>query len=157
APAAATRAPQLHPPCAALSVRRDAPLGVVRGLILGRRGEHAHTLDIKKGGLAAVVQIARLHAILSGSHELSTRSRVAAAAGESLSRSAAADLTDAFDFLSSISLHHQVKQDAAGEAPDYRVDPGELKKMEREHLRDAFQIIKKAQSGLSVRFPVRSV
>lgn len=29
--------------------------------------------------------------------------------------------------------------------------------MEREHLRDAFQIIKKAQSGLSVRFPVRSV
>ena len=157
ATAAANQAPRLHAHLAALAVRREPPLGVFRGLILGRRGEHAHTLDIKKGGLAAVVQIARLHAILSGSHELSTRSRLAAAAGESLSRSAAADLTDAFDFLSSISLHHQVKQDAAGEVPDYRVDPGELKKMEREHLRDAFQIIKKAQSGLSVRFPVRSV
>ena len=157
ATAAAKQAPRLHAHLAALAVRREPPLGVFRGLILGRRGERAHTLDIKKGGLAAVVQIARLHAILSGSHELSTRSRLAAAAGESLSRSAAADLTDAFDFLSSVSLLHQAKQAAAGDAPDYRVDPGALKKMEREHLRDAFQIIKKAQSGLSVRFPVRSV
>lgn len=157
ATAAARQLPRLHAHLAALAVRREPPLGIFRGLLLGRRGEHAHTLDIKKGGLATVVQIARLHAILAGSQELSTRERLAAAAGETLSRSAAANLTDAFDFLASLSLQHQARQNAAGRQPDYRIDPAGLKKMEREHLRDAFQIIKKAQSGLAVRFPVRSV
>src|SRR5690606_38119922 len=38
------------------------PLGFLRGLVVARRGEYRNTLDLKAGGVAPVVQIARLYA-----------------------------------------------------------------------------------------------
>jgi CBS domain-containing protein len=61
----------------ALSMR--PPLGFFRGFVLERHGEHRDTLDIKRP-ISAVVQLARIHALRSGSAALSTRRRRAAPA-----------------------------------------------------------------------------
>ncbi|MEJ6014191.1 DUF294 nucleotidyltransferase-like domain-containing protein [Corynebacterium sp. H127] len=142
---------------AALAARREPPLGFFRGFVLDRSGEYANTLDVKKGGIAAVVQMARLYALASGVAEVGTVARLQASAGKAVSAQGASDLVDAYEFLFTMSLRWQADQVRAGERPSYHVDPKALSKMDREHLRDAFQIIKNMQTALATKFPVRSI
>jgi CBS domain-containing protein len=155
--AVAKDAPRLHAQLAAIAARREPPLGVFRGLAVDRGGDYAHTLHIKAGGTAAIVQIARLYSLVAGSTVVGTRARLAAAAEAGvLSGQGARDLTDAFDALTAVTLRHQAARLRRGETPDYHIDPDTLGRMDRENLRDAFGIVKSAQSGLAVAYPVRS-
>src|SRR5690606_37560177 len=113
--------------------------------------EHRDTLDIKRG-IAAVVQMARLHALRAGSTALSTRNRIAAAAAAGvIDEDAAADLADALELMSYRRLHHQVAQVRAGQRPDNRVAPADLTERQRRHLKDAFAIVRAAQQRLANR------
>lgn len=153
----AKNARRFHAHLAALAARREPPLGFFRGLVVERGGDYANTLDVKKGGIAGIVQMARLFALASGSEEVGTRQRLAAAAGDSVSERGASDLTDAFDFLNSIVLRHQATHIRAGQDPDYHIDPQSLGRLDRDHLRDAFRIIKSMQDALATKFPVRNI
>lgn len=153
----ANGAGRMHAHLAALASRREPPLGFFRGFVLDRSGEYANTLDVKKGGIAAVVQMARLYALAAGVSEVGTIARLQAAAGNGVSEQGASDLVDAYEFLFTMSLRWQADQIRAGEKASYHVDPAKLSKMEREHLRDAFQVIKSMQTALATKFPVRSI
>lgn len=153
----AAGAPRLHAHLAALASRREPPLGFFRGFVVEKNGEYADTLDVKKGGTAALVQMARLYAIKAGVTAVGTRERFELSAGHSLSPQGAENLLDAFDFLSALTHRYQAQQLRAGNAPDYHIDPAQLTTSNRENLRDAFQIIKKMQTALSSAHPVRSI
>lgn len=149
---------RLHAHLASLAARRDPPLGFFRGLVVERSGEYGPTLDVKKGGTAGIVQMARLYALATGSEAVGTRERLSAAAGHGqVSRRGAQDLLDAFDFLSAIAFQHQARLIKNGEKPNYHIDPKTLGKMDREHLRDAFSIIKNMQTALATKYPVRNI
>lgn len=145
--ASAQNSPRLHAHLAALAARREPPIGFFRGLVVDKAGEYRNTLDVKKGGTAAIVQMGRLYAIVAGSDALRTHRRL----------EGHQDLAAAYEFLGSIALRHQAEQARRGQEPDYHVDPRALSKMDREHLRDAFHIIKNTQAGLSLAYPVRSI
>ena len=148
---------RLHAQLAALAVRSEPPLGVFRGLVVDRKGEYAKTLHIKKGGTAALVQIARLYGVVAGTPLVGTRGRLKAAVdAEVLSRSGARDLSDSFEFLTSLTLRHQAIQLRRGKSPDYRIAPDSLGKLDRVNLKDAFGIVKSIQSSLAVNYPVRN-
>ena len=136
---------------AAEALRMRPPLGFFRGFVLEREGEHAETLDIKRG-IAAVVQLARVHALRAGSSALPTRARidVAESAGN-LDADLAADLRSAWELMSYRRLRHQVEQVRVGEQPDNRIVPIQLTERQRRHLRDAFGIVAGAQQQLSAR------
>ncbi|MCS4491865.1 MULTISPECIES: putative nucleotidyltransferase substrate binding domain-containing protein [unclassified Corynebacterium] len=154
----AHKARRLHAHLAALAARREPPLGFFRGFVLERDGEYRHTLDIKKGGIAAIVQMARLYAITAGVSEISTRDRLKVSHEHGVvSAQGAQDLIDSFDFLNSLTFKHQGKQIRGGLHPDYHIDPILLGKMDREHLRDAFGIIKSMQTALATTYPVRTI
>ncbi|MDO4760483.1 MAG: putative nucleotidyltransferase substrate binding domain-containing protein [Corynebacterium sp.] len=154
----AQHAGRMHAHLATLAARREPPLGFFRGFVVDRGGEYANTLDVKKGGTAAIVQMARLFALSSGVTAVSTRERLVQAGGKgAVSVKGAQDLIDAFDFLNVIALQQQAEQVRRGEAPTYHIDPNVLSKMDREHLRDAFQIIKNMQTALATKYPVRSI
>lgn len=142
---------------ASLAARREPPLTFFRGLVVERNGEHVNTLNIKKGGTAAIVQIARLYALAGGYTDTESDARLAEAAGDTLSKQGAAELGDAHTYLRSLTLRHQANQVRQGLDPDYQVDPRTLSRMEREHLRDAFRIIKGMQSALATKYPVRNI
>lgn len=113
---------------------------------------------MKKGGTAGIVQMARLYSLTGGHEALGTRARLSISAGRgAVSERGAEDLLDAFEFLRSITFRHQAEQLRNKEHPDYNIDPKQLSKMDREHLRDAFQIIKSMQNALATRYPVRSI
>lgn len=154
--AAASHRLQAH--LASLAARREPPLGFFRGLVVERSGAYTNTLNVKKGGTAGIVQMARLYSLSTGITTLGTRSRLqSSAGGTGVSYRGAHDLLDAFEFLRSITFRHQASQLRQNQSPDYQIDPAQLSKMDREHLRDAFQIIRSMQNGLATKYPVRSI
>lgn len=134
--------------------RREPPLGFFRGFVLEKSGNYHNTVDLKKGGISAVVQLARLYYIVAtrraieqghGEHDaiLSTRERLGYAAQMGIiSHRQAEDLRDAFDVFELITLTHQAAQFHAGGDIDCRVNPEELGHLERESLRDAFRLVR---------------
>lgn len=129
------------------------PLGFFRGLVLERHGEHRDTLDIKRP-ISAVVQLARVYALRSGSPALPTRRRLAAAeAAGTIDHDTAAELTDALELMSYLRLHHQAAQARSGRTPDNFLRPADLTQRQRRHLRDAFEIVRSAQQRLSGHLP----
>lgn len=148
---------RLHVHLAALATFREPPVGFFRGLVVERSGEYANTLDIKRGGTAAVVEMARLYAIADGVDATDTASRLRAAAGQSVSAQGAADLLDAYEYLSDLAMRHQVQQLRAGERPDYHIDPKRLPERDRAALRDAFGVIKSQQAALAQKYQTRAV
>lgn len=148
---------RLHVHLAALATFREPPVGFFRGLVVERSGEYANTLDIKRGGTAAVVQMARLYAIAAGVDATDTASRLRAAAAQSVSAQGAADLLDAYEYLSDLAMRHQVQQLRAGERPDYHIDPKRLPERDRAALRDAFGVIKSQQAALAQKYQTRAV
>lgn len=131
------------------------PLGFFRGLVVARRGEYRNTLDLKAGGIAPVVQIARLHALSAGLPEVSSLSRLdAAATAGVIARADAENLTEAFRFLRGLAYKHHARQIAEGQTLDNNVDPSTLGTKDRHRLRAAFRIIAAAQGALAIKYRV---
>lgn len=147
---------RLHTHLAALATFREPPVGFFRGFVLERDGEYANTLDIKRGGTAAVVQRARLYAIVAGVDEVDTPTRLRTSRG-AVSDKGAADLFDAYEYLSDLAMRHRAKQVRAGEEPNYRIDPKQLSSRDRAALRDAFGVIKSLQNARANKYPTRAV
>jgi CBS domain-containing protein len=132
----------------------EPPLGFFRGFVLAKEGEHADTLDIKRGGIGAVVELARVHALALGSPAVNTVARLQEAiAGGIMSEEKGADLTDAFEFISYVRLRHQAAQVREGRPVDNHVNPDQLSSFDKRHLREAFAIVRSAQSAMASRYP----
>lgn len=132
----------------------EPPLGFFRGFVVAKEGEHRDTLDIKRGGVGAVVELVRVHALALGSPAVNTHARIAAAvAGGIISEEKGADLADAFEFISYIRIRHQAAQVRAGHAVDNHVNPEQLSSFDKRALREAFGIVRSAASAMSSRYP----
>ncbi|SIN94670.1 CBS domain-containing protein [Sulfurivirga caldicuralii] len=140
-----------HMAANALSFR--PPLGFFRNLILERTGDHRKVLDLKKRGIAPVVEMARVYALSEGLPALNTWERLQQAqAVGALSRQGFEDLRDALDFIATTRLRHQLNQIDAGLEPDNLIDPRQLSHLERRHLRDSFAVISEMQDAMAQRF-----
>ena len=129
------------------------PLGFFRDFVLVHDGKHDNTLDLKHSGLVPIIDMARIYALAEGLTEIGTRDRLKAASGtKSLSRGGAANLLDAFEFISRLRLEHQAAQIQAGEEADNYMSPSQLSKLEREHLKDAFKVVQTMQATLELRY-----
>ncbi|MEO1201729.1 MAG: putative nucleotidyltransferase substrate binding domain-containing protein [Pseudomonadota bacterium] len=134
---------------AANSLKHQPPLGLFRGFALIRSGDHKDTVDLKHNGIVPIVDLARLYALEASIEEVGTRDRLMAAreAGV-LSESGAEDLIDSFDLIATMRLRHQADLVRAGKKPDNFMAPDQLSALERNHLKDAFGVIKTLQSAI---------
>lgn len=128
------------------ALQHKPPLGFFRDFVLIPNGEHKKKMDIKHYGIAPIVDLARIYALSEGIEAVNTVERLQLCSGtKSLSKSAAASLIDAYSFLCSLRLSHQAKQLKRGEQADHYISPKMLSRLEREHLKDAFKMIKNLQ------------
>jgi CBS domain-containing protein len=65
---------------------------------------------------------------------------------KSLTKASAENLIDAYAFLTSVRLEHQGKLLRNKLPVDIYIDPKQISKLEREHLKDAFNVIKSMQN-----------
>jgi CBS domain-containing protein len=126
------------------------PTGFLRDFVVEHSGERRGQLDIKHGGMIPIVDLARWAGMAAGVANCSTvgRLRAAEAAG-TLDSPDARTLVEAFGFIFSLRLDHQVEQLRRGEAPDDFIDPKTLNPLARSYLREAFRAVASVQSGLA--------
>lgn len=126
------------------------PIGFFGNISVARSGEHKGEIDLKHGGVVPIVDIARLYALEAAIPEVNTHRRLEAGRQASvLSEDGARDLLDAFEFISNTRLRHQAAQIKAGKKPNNHLSMAEISHFERNHLRDAFTVVKSLQSALS--------
>ena len=134
---------------AANALDASPPLGVFRRFVVERNGEQRDSLDIKKRGVLIATDSARLHALAHGIAAVNTDERLEALArGGHMAMSDSRNLVDALHVMQQLRVQHQAAQAAAGGTPDNFIRPGDLPKLAREQLRDAFTILDGAQSAL---------
>lgn len=128
------------------------PLGFFRHLVLITGGEHAKALDLKRGAIIPLTDIARLQALAAGLPEINTIERLRAAAdAKAISPELAANLEDAYEFIATLRARHQARQIKKGEPPDNYIKPAELSALERTHLKDVFAVIRSMQNTIAQR------
>ncbi len=125
------------------------PTGFRRNLIVEHDGEHLGTLDIKKGGLLPIVDLARSAALAGGVAAASTAARLdAVEAAGTIRPPDVTVLRDAFDLVTELRMQHQVQQLRRGQAPDNHMDPATLTPLVRTYRRDAFRAVARVQRGI---------
>ena len=132
----------------ALSFR--PPTGFLRDFVVEHSGERRGQLDIKHGGMIPIVDLARWAGMAAGIASASTLERLRAAEAAGTMESAEArTLMEAFGFIFSLRLDHQVEQLSRGQAPDDFIDPKTLNPLARSYLREAFRAVASVQANLA--------
>jgi CBS domain-containing protein len=130
-----------------------APLGF-RGMIAVKRGESAGTVDLKRGGVIPIVNLARFHAMAGGITVSGTIDRLTAARETGgLDDYTARSLTEAFNVICAVRLEHHRACITEGRALDNLIDPHRMAPIARGELREAFRAIARAQKRLGVFVP----
>jgi CBS domain-containing protein len=127
------------------------PLG-----FLGRIQAPGGRVDLKRGGIAPIVSLARLYGLLAGSRERSTPKRLKAAAQKGvLSQATAEGLAEAYAFLFGLRLKHQLQALKEGRPPGNEVALKDLTPGEERRLKEAFGLIAQVQASTAERFQIR--
>lgn len=132
------------------SLKHQPPLGLFGGLTYVRDGEHKNAVDLKHSGVVPITDLGRLYALQGRIEAANTRDRIIAARDMEgvLSKSGGDDLVDAYDLIVDLRLKHQASQIRAGDKPDNFMVPDALSALERNHLKDAFAVVKTLQSAV---------
>jgi len=111
-------------------------------------------IDLKRGGMLPIVNLARFHALKSEVTISPTLDRLVAVEElGALPAEEATALREAFRCVWRLRLAHHAARVAMGVEPDNLVDPSELPPLEREELREALRAIVRAQKRLDVYVP----
>jgi CBS domain-containing protein len=130
------------------ALRFRPPLGVF-GRVRADEGE----IDVKRGGLAAIVLIGRLAGLAARSPARSTLERLRdGAAARALGADTAEALADSFRFLTGVRLRQQLRTLAAGGEPGNAVSLASLSDLERRRLREALRAVADAQRAVATRY-----
>jgi CBS domain-containing protein len=139
-------------------VREAEGFGVPLNLFNRIRTDEEGSVDLKSGGIAPIVGLARTLSLSAGSRERSTleRLRVAARSG-TLSRDDAEALAETLRLLMRLRLREQLRSISVGKTPTNKVVWKELSALEQRHLREGLVALRQVQSGVGSRFGTKAM
>jgi CBS domain-containing protein len=112
-------------------------------------------VDLKKGGIVPIANLARFHALANGITISPTLDRLVAAEElGALNKETAQSLREAFAFIWQVRLDHHAHQIRAGLPPDNLIRPDQLPPLARKELREAFRAIAAGQQQLNRFVPL---
>jgi CBS domain-containing protein len=142
--------PQLLRLLARFALSFRPPTGFLRDFVVEHSGERRGQLDLKHGGMIPIVDLARWAGMAAGVASASTLERLRAAeAAGTMDSAEARTLMEAYGFIFSLRLDHQVEQLRRGEAPDDFIAPKALNPLARSYLREAFRAVASVQANLA--------
>jgi CBS domain-containing protein len=127
------------------ALRWGPPLGFFNRV----RSDHG-MVDLKKGGIGPIVNLARVGALAAGSQERSTLERLVTAgdSGILFKREDAALLAETFQFLLHVRLRQQLTALQTNQPIDHKVRLEALSALEHRHLKEAFITIRQVQNDV---------
>ncbi|MCS3903816.1 CBS domain-containing protein [Methylohalomonas lacus] len=137
------------------ALNRTPPLGIFRTFVLEQDGKKNNSINLKRRGIAPMVDLIRVHALACGSRAQNSFDRLDDIDQTQLLAPGVSDnLRHAFEFLSMSRYRHQVIDIKQERPPDNNIEPENVSDSERHHLKDSFQILDYAQKFLRFRFPM---
>lgn len=132
------------------SLRFRPPLG-----FFGRIRQKDGFVDLKEGGIAPIVGLARVYALECGSHSRATLARLKDAVNAgSLSQQGAENLAETFRFLQALRLRSQLAEINSERTLDNKIRLDNLSHLEKRYLKETFLIIHEMQESAELRFRV---
>jgi CBS domain-containing protein len=124
------------------------PIGFIRDFVVHHTGEHRGQLDLKPGGLAPIVALARWIAITAGDAGGTTIERLHRGAAVGLLSADEADtLAGGFENVYGLLLHHEIQAlRVGGTVATTFITPRKLDTLTRRHLRETFRAIALVQA-----------
>lgn len=130
------------------SLGLEPPIGLLRQI-----REEDEGVDLKKGAIVPIVNLARLYALDAQAVARSTSERLAAAeAAGTLSAGAASMLHEAFRFTMGLRLRTQLGAVRAGMPPTHHVRLAALSSIDGLHLKQVFHEVRQLQAATAVRY-----
>jgi CBS domain-containing protein len=113
------------------------------------RSDHG-MVDLKKGAIGPIVNLARVGGLAAGSRERSTLERLAVAgkSGGILKKEDTVVLAETFQFLLHLRLRQQLTALQTNQPIDHKVRLDALSTLERRHLKEAFITIRQVQDDV---------
>ena len=143
---------------AANALHNRPPLGFLRQFVVEKGGEHANKLNLKLSGLTPIVDGARVMALDLGIETTNTLERLAAIESQGiLKKELAADLVEAFSFITLLRIGRHLEARAQGRSPDNFVDPESLNNFQRKMLKESFKVVNELQDLLEQRYQTRLI
>ncbi|MDP5253506.1 MULTISPECIES: DUF294 nucleotidyltransferase-like domain-containing protein [unclassified Vibrio] len=135
------------------SLNRTPPLGFFKDFVMEKDGRHNNSINLKRRGTAPLADLIRVHALAVGSRARNSFERLDDIIDAGiLPKGRAQDLKDAMEFISMVRIRHQAYDVDNEIEPDNNIEPENLTDFERRNLKDAFQILSKAQNFLKFRY-----
>ncbi|MBI5556806.1 MAG: cyclic nucleotide-binding/CBS domain-containing protein [Deltaproteobacteria bacterium] len=134
------------------------PLSFFKNFIVEKNGEHKNRLNLKESGLVPFVDFARIMALKHGIAETNTMGRMQLLREHGhVSQELYNETVEAYEFLMQLRLIHQLQLLEDGmEAHNY-INPAELSDLEKQTLKEAFEVIRNIQASLTQQFRLREI
>lgn len=135
------------------SLNRTPPLGFFKGFVMEQDGQHNNSINLKRRGTAPLSDVIRVHSLAVGSRVQNSFERLDdVIRADILPAGKGRDLSDALEYISMVRLRHQAMDIERGDEPDNNIEPDNLSAFERRNLKEAFQVLDKAQAFLKFRY-----
>ena len=132
----------------------ETPLSIFSGFVIDK--EHNNRLDLKKGGIFALVHGIRTLSLKHGIYATNTIERIKELNNmQIIDKTFATELIESFDTLSSIRLKAMLEAKDVNEG-NY-INPKNLEKIDRDLLKDSFKIINKFKKFMNFHFHLNMV
>ena len=140
------------------ALMQTPPIGFFRDFVVDGNKEHPNTIDIKNSGVSLFVEAARVFALAKGVTCVNTKQRLLAA-GElcKYSKSEINAWTDAFSFLQSLRIHHQLEERRDGGISHNRINPYQLNNLDRKFFLESLRQAGALQKCMASEFRMRSM
>jgi CBS domain-containing protein len=139
------------------ALNRTPPLGFFKGFVMEQDGQHRQSINLKRRGTAPLTDLIRVHALAVGSRAQNSFARLDdIQKAKILPPGKGQDLKDALEYIAIVRIRHQALAIQAGEEPDNNIQPDSLSSFERRNLKEAFQVVDKAQNFLKFAYNVNS-
>ncbi len=134
------------------SLTFETPLSLFSNFIVDKK-EHIDELDIKKGGIFAIVHGIRSLALEYQIRKTTTVERIKILnEKELLDKEFASELIESFNFLLSLRLKFRLEKIDASLPLDNYINPNKLNTLEKDLLRDSFKIVDKFKKFLTYHY-----
>jgi CBS domain-containing protein len=133
----------------------ETPISLFSGFVVDRG--HRNEIDLKRGGIFAIVHGVRALALQHGIAETNTTERIKRLNNTGvLDTDFSKELVEAYDTLLTTRMRARLRHRKGFDDVNY-VDPGELDKIERDLLKDSFKVVNTFKKFLTYHFHLNMV
>ena len=131
----------------------EPPLSFYGNFVVEKDGQYRDFLDLESKGLAFFVDFARTMGLKYGIGETSTLERLHALQNNHhIPKELGFELIEAYELMMHIKLVHQLHMVENRQAPDSHVRPEDLSDLEKQMLKEVFEVIRRFQGIARIEF-----